>query len=273
MPRRSPFSEEAARAAIAAATCWAEALRILGYVPRGHNHRTLQRWAREWAISTDHFDANAARGVANHGRRRPLEEILVENSRYSRDQLKRRLFEAGLKPRGCEMCGQGETWRGQRMSLVLDHVNGDSSDNRLENLRIVCPNCAATLDTHCGRKLPRERICPGCGEPFTPRHIRHRYCSQRCWGTVSSERKTGVPQPDRRKVTRPSHEQLLADLEAMSWLAVGRKYGVSDNAVRKWVRTYEAPERGSGTVPQAEERAQTVSRSPRSDQEVDAPAE
>jgi uncharacterized protein YjcR len=49
----------------------------------------------------------------------------------------------------------------------------------------------------------------------------------------------GVPQPARRKVQRPSYEQLLADVQAMSFLAIGKKYGVSDNAVRKWIRWYE----------------------------------
>ena len=49
--------------------------------------------------------------------------------------------------RRCELCGQTESWRGRTMALILDHVNGVPTDNRLENLRIVCPNCAATLDT------------------------------------------------------------------------------------------------------------------------------
>ncbi len=165
--------------------------------------------------------------------------MLVENSSYARGTLKERLFAAGLKHRTCEMCGQGDRWNGLQMSLVLDHVNGVSNDNRLENLRIVCPNCAATLETHCGRNLPRERICPGCGRTFAPRHIRHRYCSQECWGAVNGGRRRGVPQPHLRKVVRPTYQQLVDDLESMSYLAVGRKYGVSDNAVRKWIRWYE----------------------------------
>jgi hypothetical protein len=125
------------------------------------------------------------------------------------------------------------------MSLVLDHINGVSNDNQIENLRMVCPNCAATLDTHCGRNLPRERVCPGCGEAFVPRTIRHRYCSQKCWGTVRSKELRGVPLPETRKVDRPSYEQLMGDVESMSFLAIGRRYGVSDNAVRKWIRWYE----------------------------------
>jgi hypothetical protein len=125
------------------------------------------------------------------------------------------------------------------MSLILDHINGVPTDNRIENLGIVCPNCAATLDTHCGRNVPRERICPGCGHAFSPRSVRHRYCSGGCWGTVSSQALKGKPRPHARKVPRPPYEQLMADVASMSIVAVGRKYGVSDNGVRKWIRWYE----------------------------------
>jgi hypothetical protein len=195
---------------------------------------------RQWDISTDHFDPQAGRRRWAAAREIPIEEILVANSAYSRGHLKDRLLNAGLKTPVCEMCGQGEVWRGARMSMVLDHVNGISHDHRLENLRMLCPNCAATLDTHCGRNLPRERLCPSCKRPFVPRTIRNRYCSEACWGKVAAELYRGRPHPETRKVPRPSFEQLQADLATMSFLAVGRKYGVSDNAVRKWLRWYEA---------------------------------
>ena len=125
------------------------------------------------------------------------------------------------------------------MSLVLDHINGVSNDHRLENLRIVCPNCAATLDTHCGRNIPRERVCPGCKQMFVPEKIQHRYCSQACWGTVAATLYRGLAHPETRKVERPSYEELRTHLQSMSFVAVGRKYGVSDNAVRKWLRWYQ----------------------------------
>src|ERR671918_632900 len=120
----------------------------------------------------------------------------------------------------------GELWRGRRMGLILDHINGVRDDNRLENLRIVCPNCAATLDTHCGRNLPRERDCAGCGKTFSPRHIRQRYCSLNCFnhtrngasagkgGNPSPVSTAGVPRPRTRKVERPAYERLLAEIEA-----------------------------------------------------------
>ena len=133
------------------------------------------------------------------------------------------------------------------MSLILDHINGVPNDHRIENLRIVCPNCAATLDTHCARNLPRERKCVGCEAVFSPRTIQQRYCSFRCFtsvrvrdaGKLSPSSTLGIPQASRRKVGRPPYEQLLREIDETSYLAVGRKYGVSDNAVRKWVRFYE----------------------------------
>jgi hypothetical protein len=235
----APFPESQVREAVAQAICWSDALRALGYEPKGHNIRTLQRWVAKWRIPTDHFDPYAAQHRAADTRRRPLDEVMVENSTYTRGQLKPRLVAAGLKRPICEMCGQDEVWQGNRMSMVLDHINGVANDHRLDNLRMVCPNCAATLDTHCGRNAPRERACPGCGRTFVPRNIRNRYCSRECAGVDAHERYSGVPKPEARKVERPPYEQLREDVAAMSMVAVGRKYGVSDNAIRKWLRWYE----------------------------------
>ena len=233
------------RTAVAEGMCWADALRALGYAIRGSNYDTIRRWVAHWGVPVDHFDPNAGRRRAGLTRTLPLEAVLVEGSSYSRDALKRRLFAAGLKAHRCEMCDQGEEWHGRRMSLVLDHINGVHNDHRLENLRLICANCAATLDTHCGRNTPRERNCAGCGASFTPRHIRHRYCTQQCWWAVYGDRLRGVPHPERRKVERPPYGQLLAEIDELGWSAVGRKYGVSDNAVRKWVRWYREVGEGS----------------------------
>jgi hypothetical protein len=124
-------------------------------------------------------------------------------------------------------------WRGRRLTLILDHVNGIHDDNRLENLQIVCPNCAATLATHCARNTPLRR-CPTCGTAFRRSQGGSTYCSLQCWHRSAAFRAM-VRRP---KVPRPSYGQLVADLREMSWVAVGAKYGVSDNAVRKWMRRY-----------------------------------
>lgn len=207
----------------------------------GGNHRLFRRWVDEvWRIPTEHFDPwlRATRKLKREPL--PLEQVLVRDSTYSRRSLKARLYAEGLKRPECEMCGQGERWRGRRMALILDHINGVPNDNRIANLQILCPNCAATLATHCGRKNLREipeRSCLHCGESFRPNRNRQAYCSVAC-GTRHGNRRR-EPKPELRKVERPSYEQLRRDVAAMSMCAVGRKYGVSDNAVRKWLRAYE----------------------------------
>lgn len=240
MARKPGYTEAEVRDAVAGARSIAEALRLLGLQPAGGNHGTLKKLIARYDVSTEHFDPYWAQHEHRGPRpATPLELILVEHSTYHRNHLKRRLYDEGLKTRECELCGQREEWHGRSMALILDHINGVGTDNRLENLQIVCPNCAATLDTHCGRMNRRDRAprdCLWCGNQFIPRYPSHRYCSPRCGHHSKGPRE---PRPERRKVERPSPEQLMADVASMSFLAIGQKYGVSDSAIRKWIRWYE----------------------------------
>jgi hypothetical protein len=189
------FTEDEARAAIAGALCWSDALRTLGLRTAGGNHRTLQRWSARWGIDASHFDANAVRRRTLGRAPTPLDEILIERSPFGRQTVKRRLLEAGLKQPVCELCGQGELWQGRRMAMILDHINGVADDHRLENPQMVCPNCAATLETHCGRQN---------------RSRHQRFCSQDC----AYRRQRGVPQTERRRVRRPPYPQLQREIHA-----------------------------------------------------------
>jgi hypothetical protein len=204
----------------------------------GGNFATLRKYAEDvWKIPMGHFDPGRGRRRSGSRRARPLADVLVEGSSYSRGHLKRRLYEEGLKVRRCEMCGQGEVWHGRRISLILDHINGVCNDHRLENLRILCPNCAATLETHCGRqnRVRREPCeCPHCARQFKDQ----RYCGRACW--IMDMR--GRSLPTLRKVPRPPHTHLIREVRAMGYAATGRRYGVSDNAIRKWMRQYEHEE-------------------------------
>lgn len=233
--------EQAVREAIEASVSASEALRRLELRAAGGNFAQLKKYAALYDISTEHFDPNAARVASRAGRSvRPLEEILVAESTYSRHHLKERLYREGLKERRCEACGQDEQWRGRTMALILDHVNGVPNDHRIENLRVLCPNCNATLDTHCGRnaRLP-TRCCEHCEKEFQPRDGGQRFCSLACgW---RSPRRKGA-RHDLRRVERPPYDELLAMIAADGYEATGRRFGVSGNAVRKWRMSYEREE-------------------------------
>lgn len=240
------YSEDEARAAIAVSDNFSQVLRRLGMRAAGGNWKTLRKYVELWQIPIDHFDTRSAVPKT----RRPLSSILVEGSNFSRSHLKKRLFEEGVKEPRCELCGQGELWRGRRMALILDHINGISDDNRLENLQIVCPNCAATLDTHCGKqnRIHVPRPCGQCGAPFQPEKSAQRFCSHGCY----SRSKRGHPAPERRKVERPPYNHLVREVRALGYLATARRYGVSDTAIRKWLRWYERErEREAAGIPGA----------------------
>ena len=239
------YSEREAREAIAASLSWTEALRRLGMCASGGSHLILKKYVALWGVPTDHFDPYASLRGSGKKSRRPLDEILVEHSSFSRSRLKERLYEEGLKRPICEMCGQGELWRGRLMGMILDHINGVSDDHRLENLRIVCPNCAATLDTHCarGRLINRAtQDCARCGAAFHPKYAAQRYCSRDC-ETRYDRKGVAHPgaraRPGARRVERPPYPQLVREVQALGYSGTARRYGVSDNAVRKWMRSYE----------------------------------
>lgn len=139
--------------AVKSSRSFAQVLTKLG-IPSGGNQGRLKRRVERLGLDTSHFSGMSWRKGSTTPvvPRRPLEEFLVAGRPVSTDKLRRRLIEEGFKERSCELCRKG-TWNGQPIPLELDHINGRREDNRLENLRLLCPNCHAQTPTYRGRNI------------------------------------------------------------------------------------------------------------------------
>jgi len=160
-----------------------------------------------------------------------LEDILIENSTYlSSSNLKTKLLKYESINYQCYICGISR-WNNKKLVLQLDHINGINNDNRIENLRLLCPNCHSQTETYAGKKKKNKvkqkkliKFCSKCGV-----NVDNKVFCQSC---DTEMKKT------RRKVERPSKEELIKLINDIGYSATGRKYGVSDNAIRKWLKYY-----------------------------------
>ncbi|HEV8420926.1 MAG TPA: HNH endonuclease signature motif containing protein [Actinomycetota bacterium] len=154
--------------AVKASRSFAQVLAKLRIRQGGGAQARLKRRVESLGLDTSHFMGQGWR----LGDERPtvpavpLEQVLVIGRLTQTSDLRRRLIQAGLKDAKCEVCGL-DTWRGNPIPLELDHVNGLRDDNRLSNLRLLCPNCHAQTPTYRGRNVglssPYSDSGPGAG--------------------------------------------------------------------------------------------------------------
>lgn len=186
----------------------------------GGNFETLKKFIKRHKISTIHFE----RVVLSY-KKRPIEYYLVENNTSSSSSIKKRLFTEGFLENKCVECGQDEMWKGKKISLILDHKDGNHTNWLIENLRILCPNCNATLETHCRGQKGVE--------------IKNKKAEAKKLFLKSKPVRKFNKNINLRRVVRPEYEILLSEISKTSYVATGKKYGVSDNSIRKWVKFYE----------------------------------
>lgn len=127
-----------------------QVIKKLGLVPAGGNYQQIKHYIKKWRIKTDHFLGRGWNvGLKFISREAiPLKKILTTKSSYQSYKLKRRLFTEGLKKPKCELCGWSIKSKDGRVPLELEHINGNCFDNRLKNLRILCPNCHSLQPSH-----------------------------------------------------------------------------------------------------------------------------
>jgi 5-methylcytosine-specific restriction endonuclease McrA len=195
----------------------------------GLSDKSAKNWTRVRAqidalgLSTVHWQREATRP----GAKIPLSEILVKGSTYATSTLRLRLLSEGVLEHRCASCERTE-WLGQPIALELEHINGVSNDHRLDNLKMLCPNCHAQTPTWRGRKNRIHR-CVDCEVGISAAAIRCRGCAI----------KSGYMAPPPPKIEWPDDAAVRELVREHGWAGAGRALGVSDNAVRKRLRRAE----------------------------------
>lgn len=253
------WSDEQFKEAAKSSNSVAQVLRKLNLVASGANYKMVHITILRLRLDISHWTGKAHLKGKTHNwaHKIPLENILVRNSTYtSIGTLKKRLLKDCLLEYKCYICGIKD-WLTKSLVLQLDHINGDSFDHRILNLRLLCPNCHSQTDNFTGRNIGNARICKemrmgeisssyGMGIP--PSHnVRKKKCAAcknlccikathclSCSGKLKPQGKT--------KICWPTIDQLLEKLSINSnYSALARELGVTDNAVRKHISHYKSP--------------------------------
>lgn len=195
-----------------------EVLEMLSIPRQGNNSNILKRLLDENNIDYSHFTGRAR--VYNNTST-SISEYLSNRVKITSGKLRIKLLTEGLKENKCEICGITK-WLGNPIVCQLHHIDGNNQNNNLENLQILCPNCHSQTENYCGSANVNKTkyYCKDCGKEINKGSV---YC------TICSHKHT------RKVKDRPSKEKLLQDFkELKSFVKIGAKYGVSDNAIRKW---------------------------------------
>lgn len=190
----------------------------------GNSYDSLRKRLKKSNLNIDHF--NSTKNLLNIHNSLPNELVFCENSNLARGKIKKRIIDNNLIDYVCSECGISSIWNKKPIVLQLDHINGINNDNRLNNLRFLCPNCHSQTATYTSKKLKENvnYICNMCGKD---RKMRTSNICQQC-SQVNQSTKFNVDKNELKKLIESK----------ISFRQIGKMFNVSDNAIRKRAKKY-----------------------------------
>lgn len=226
------YTKELIQRAVDDSKSIADMIRFFGLSVTGGNHGNMKQRIVQYNIDISHFKPGGFTTENQSKKRKTAKDILIKGSENKREYphlLRRALIEIG-RNHVCESCDCGTVWKNIPLTLQIDHIDGDYSNNHPDNLRFLCPNCHSQTPTFGNKKKPK--CCKLCGEEFYPNHKTHTFCSTIC----SNKSKSSVRL---KKIVWPSDSDLKKMVNETNFSVVGKSLGVSDNAVRKHLKIGE----------------------------------
>jgi len=237
--RKYEWNLEQIKKAVKESINFTEVLEKIGVPRQGNNTTTLKNILNLNKIDYSHFTGRARSYKVNYV---PVNEYLDNSKKIRSSKLKEKLLKEKLIKNECYICGIN-SWQNKPLTLQLHHIDGNSENNVLENLQLLCPNCHSQTDSYCGNKNKNLNVnfCKKCGKILKTKTAK--YCPKCASQERSLKYETQRIELGFSKI--PTKEQLFELIKCKSFSEIGRLYGVTDNSVRKWCKKYNIPYRKS----------------------------